>query len=1779
MKTKRRFRERAITMLLVFVMLFSMIPPCIVIVAEDEIDEAKSAIGSIVRLKPADIVFMYGNVTESGTSQNARVYPSDLPETFVVLDAITTTYGLTYYKLGTIDGSSHNILDVTPWVNAAAVEIVSTPDPEPDDGLVRGKVELELDGEVISSLTIKKGEKTYVFPTLDSEIVGTPVYSWQVLIDKENNRWANLMDNCYPYIAVTEALIMNACDESGKATLRCIVTADETKYVSGELTVTLEQPVANLLAADAVSQTTFFGSAHNVISSSAAKAQEEYTEFQIEVNYVFLHESAPDKNGEFAGETVTITLGTGSHYTGNITSPPNRGYKPYVTKEIAEQLQMDTTNSVEYPEGSNDFYVYAPEIQFKDRGEGIRVMVYYIPQQVNFMVRIHEQNLHDDNYTMAEMYILNNENTIADSTIGEELDEDRTGFEPLYYDPNTVISGDGSTVVDIYYDRIYYLVDFDLEAEGGTGYGVVPMYVRYNTQVMIGTPTNPGYTFDGWELIRVYTVDPDDPIKDDSITSLYDVEDGGSLVHVQHNVDYKARWEKAQTSYTVIYWLENADDANFSMVGVKTVDAQPGDVVSATNDITHPDKAYFDFNATLSDKDITVKSDGTTAVNAYYLRKYYTLTFSSSDRNCLTDEHQHDASCPNGQCSLEVHTHTDACGVASQTCGKEEHRHTATCCSIDYHKHEEGDCLCNTKEHVHTDDCYTCVEHKHTDDCYVHQLSCYTTETLNPPTGNASNYTPNIKNPQNGYVYRYRVNTNTKTYYNYFYFNGWYDLGNSKSSSTIKDTYGISIQKNLTDPNKGQYISVEATIIAENCVLKDINDKEHTHGDGTCTYKDEGAEHTHGEGTCPCNVTEHDHTSGCIYCSKEQHVHTPSCQTYSCGQIAHTHTADCVRACQIPVHTHGNCGNSFQIVKRKYGASISDVWQEIWGASDHVRGIRWDPTGNTYTEVLVYFPFMPHENITLTANSGGSKYFTMHYLLESLDSNGNLDDPNNYTQLVEVEAKYGYLTKAEDFFDIVGFKQYKSNPPFSGNQVSQAGDVYLYYERLESTLTFISDGLALTALTKNLMYEQPIGAEFEPTSVPYPTGREKNAVKFAGWYTTENCADGTEFYFDGSMTMPLEGLYLYAKWEPTEWKIKVYNEKEIIEDEPSNTLMDKTVAFGSMVDAPTYNKPYENYIFAGWYYVEDGEETRFDFKTMQVKKDLVIYAKWTTKVPVPYTIYYKTMKEGVLTDIATPSTGQSLADISKSFTAKVGEELDEGYRVGYYPIDRSVSIMMSTEHENEYTFIYQTVEKNSYTVHHTFTDENFVEILGTDTFSFYKEHQINEPEGASPLISVSFRDMVDEENVKNEIRAQYPTVSDADLKKLWSWITELSPNAYRHELILVSDPTQNIVEFDWTNRHSAAIYEIVYKIQNLDQNGYSIYRTLQNEDTIGHLVSIAPEDAMDITGFKLNEGHAGNVWSATLLKPLEENGGTTLILHYDRLTYTYTVDYYKRGTMEKLKDTVTKQVLFGTVVTEVADNKINNYHVVGEASITEEITAQNQAIAFYYEADELTYVYRVGEDGKGGNLSSYGETLRMDGTPKGSVPTPNKGYIFLGWYTDVDCTIPVTDDIAFVDTMAGDKITPINPTSPPDDAIYFYAKFAPHSLTIQNYFDAAVNPPPALDIGEQSFIYHIQGEGVDLRVAVLVGQPQVILGLPAGTYTVTVESEWSWRYDPNDPNSFSGVSVESGLSTITDISGMTWTLNFGGSDVMTVSYGIPAPDVSGTTGSNSGYFVTDNAHN
>ena len=106
--------------------------------------------------------------------------------------------------------------------------------------------------------------------------------------------------------------------------------------------------------------------------------------------------------------------------------------------------------------------------------------------------------------------------------MGDTLAPAMVGYKALYYDPKTVITNDGNTVVEIYYDRIYYLVKYDI----AEGYGVMPNYVRYGAQVMLGAPSNPGHTFESWQLTSVKDTATGNELLTDETESLITGQEG-----------------------------------------------------------------------------------------------------------------------------------------------------------------------------------------------------------------------------------------------------------------------------------------------------------------------------------------------------------------------------------------------------------------------------------------------------------------------------------------------------------------------------------------------------------------------------------------------------------------------------------------------------------------------------------------------------------------------------------------------------------------------------------------------------------------------------------------------------------------------------------------------------------------------------------------------------------------------------------------------------------------------------------------------------------------------------------------------------------------------------------------------------------------------------------------------------------------------------------------------------------------------------------------------------
>lgn len=280
----------------------------------------------------------------------------------------------------------------------------------------------------------------------------------------------------------------------------------------------------------------------------------------VVINYVFT-------NGKQAAPSWTATLAEGSSLEQTVTSPTVVGYAP-------DQPSVD---------------VFVNNIT-----ENKTYTVTYHPANVGFTVNHYLQNVADNNYTLN---VSERHDGFTESEVGDGLAETYPGFAALLYNTKAKVAADGSTVVEIYYDRNYYMMSFNLDG----GYGVEPIYARYGASVKVENPTKPGYTFNGWEPTVPTTVPAE-------------------------NTTHKAKWKVDDSvNYRVQYWQENANDDGFSYESSVQKKAAPGTVITAAND-----KNYTGFHYDHTDG-ATVAADGSSVVNVYYKRNTYTLTFKVNE--------------------------------------------------------------------------------------------------------------------------------------------------------------------------------------------------------------------------------------------------------------------------------------------------------------------------------------------------------------------------------------------------------------------------------------------------------------------------------------------------------------------------------------------------------------------------------------------------------------------------------------------------------------------------------------------------------------------------------------------------------------------------------------------------------------------------------------------------------------------------------------------------------------------------------------------------------------------------------------------------------------------------------------------------------------------------------------------------------------------------------------------------------------------------------------------
>lgn len=629
-------------------------------------------------------------------------------------------------------------------------------------------------------------------------------------------------------------------------------------------------------------------------------------------------------------------------------------------------------------------------------------------------------------------------------------------------------------------------------------------------------------------------------------------------------------------------------------------------------------------------------------------------------------------------------------------------------------------------------------------------------------------------------------------------------------------------------------------------------------------------------------------------------------------------------------------------ITAKYGAFIGDKWP---GGGWYV-----DKSGETAQS---YLSIMPLGGMSFYGQQTGSHTATATYYVEVLPGeSGTLVGGKYYKEHHKDTAKYnkgifggGLTVTDEDRYDIAG---YTCNKAISTQNDANYNGAKFYYDRNKYKLEF-NDNFD-HSVSDDMFFEQKLKespkhkAGYKPA---YPSGLEAGAYDFGGWYIDKSCTEQVNW----EAKMPATNLIVYAKWAPKTHAVNAYLTKEAVgEGEPIYT---NHVPHGTVMEntpAPPVNG---SYVFVGWFYEENGVEKAFDF-SMPVIKDLNLYAKWSSNTLVTYTIYYKSGD----TEIAEPTTGSALAGTTLTFEAKTGDELNEGYRSGYFPHTGSHSLTMDINGNNEFTFVYVAKEKVGYTVR--YLEKGTEKVL----------HEEKTAETSNAIITEKFVQ-----------------------------ISGYAPDAYQKRLVLSATEAENVITFWYTKDELHAPVQIVHWTQNIAGEGYTEYQSSTNlNGEIGQTYTGTP---LTITGFTYNPNPANaHTEHPALASGVLTAEGLELNLYYDRVKYSYTVRYVDATDNNKdiaPEANVTGEGLFGAQVIG-SQKEFNGYMPANNEPAQKSTiigTGTNEIIFYYYPCYYIGHV-------RSGSLNNT-DTIRLTGSKANLTAAVTPGYLYGGAFTNEAC--------------------------------------------------------------------------------------------------------------------------------------------------------------------------------
>lgn len=147
-----------------------------------------------------------------------------------------------------------------------------------------------------------------------------------------------------------------------------------------------------------------------------------------------------------------------------------------------------------------------------------------------------------------------------------------------------------------------FWITFD--SKGGS-YVAPAFYAQGQTAAAPAAPARPGYVFNGWFTEAGAAAD---------------------FAAITENTTLVAGWKAGNASYTVIHFLENADDDGYSSKDIETRTGATGSQTAAAA------KSYTGFTAQTITQ-ATIAGDGSTIVKVYYTRNVYEVKFYNRKSN------------------------------------------------------------------------------------------------------------------------------------------------------------------------------------------------------------------------------------------------------------------------------------------------------------------------------------------------------------------------------------------------------------------------------------------------------------------------------------------------------------------------------------------------------------------------------------------------------------------------------------------------------------------------------------------------------------------------------------------------------------------------------------------------------------------------------------------------------------------------------------------------------------------------------------------------------------------------------------------------------------------------------------------------------------------------------------------------------------------------------------------------------------------------------------------